>query len=190
MGQPWNSASSRSDTSSGFLPRMIIARTSSLVTSFLLTVPTSSPGEHHADPVGEVEHVVDVVADEEDPDALRLQLGDELVHLPGLGRTEGCGGLVHDQDAGVEVDGAGDGHRLALPARQPSDRGLEVGEPRVEPAHDLACRRRHRRVVERAGAGQHLAAEEHVRRGVDVVGEGEGLVDRLDAAAPWRRGGC
>ena len=26
--------------------------------------------EHHADPVGQVEHVVDVVADQEDPDAL------------------------------------------------------------------------------------------------------------------------
>ena len=101
---------------------MIIASTSSLVTSSLLTVPTSSPVQHHADPIGEVEHVVDVVADEEDPDPLRLQLGDELVHLAGLGRTERGGRLVHDQDAGVEVDGPGDGHRLALPARQRLDR--------------------------------------------------------------------
>ena len=58
--------------------------------------------EHHADPVGQVEHVVDVVADEEDPDALRLQLGDELVHLGGLRRTERRGGLVHDQDRALK----------------------------------------------------------------------------------------
>ena len=37
------SASSVSDTSPGFLPMMIIASTSSLVTSFLSTVPTSRP---------------------------------------------------------------------------------------------------------------------------------------------------
>ena len=49
---------------------MIIARTSSLVTLSLSTVPTSLPVEHDADPVGQVEDVVDVVADEEDADAL------------------------------------------------------------------------------------------------------------------------
>ena len=34
--------------------------------------------EHHADPVGQVEHVVDVVADQEDPDPLALQLRDQV----------------------------------------------------------------------------------------------------------------
>ena len=36
---------------------------------------------HHRDPVGEVEHVMDVVADEENADALRLELLDELADL-------------------------------------------------------------------------------------------------------------
>ena len=66
---------------------MIMARTSSMVTSFLLTVPTSLPCEHDADAVGEVEHVVDVVADEEDADALCLELLDQLADLGRLGRA-------------------------------------------------------------------------------------------------------
>ena len=40
--------------------------------------------------------------------------------------------------------------------------------------------RRHRRVVERAGAGAHLPAEEDVAGGIDVVGQRQLLVDRLD----------
>ena len=109
-----------------------------------------------------------------------LQLLDELAHLLGLGGPERRGGLVHDEDLGVEVDGAGDGDGLPLPARQRPDRGLEVLEPRVQPLHDVAGGRRHGRVVEGAGERADLASEEHVARGVDVVGEGEPLVDRLD----------
>ena len=45
-------------------------------------------------------------------------------------------------------------------------------------------------VVERADARRELAAEEQVAGGVDVVGERQRLVDRLDAVAPWRRAGC
>ena len=59
---------------------------------------------------------------------LRLQLGDELVDLPGLRRPEGGGGLVHDEDAGIEVDGVGDRHGLALYRTIDPDGGLEVGE--------------------------------------------------------------
>ena len=74
---------------------------------------------------------------------------------------------------------------MAIDCRWPPDRDftgdLEVLEPRVEAAHDLAGRRLHRRVVEVADARRELAAEEHVRGGVDVVGQGQRLVDRLDA---------
>ena len=77
---------------------------------------------HDADPVGQVEDVVDVVADEEDADALVLELADEVADLGRLGRPEGRRRLVHDQDPGVEVDGPGDGHRLALAAGERLDR--------------------------------------------------------------------
>ena len=47
-----------------------MARTSSVVTSALSTVPDELALQHHADPVGQVVHVVDVVADQEDAEAL------------------------------------------------------------------------------------------------------------------------
>ena len=47
-----------------------------------------------------------------------LELAHEVAHLRGLGRPEGRGRLVHDQDLGVEVDRAGDGDGLALAAGQ------------------------------------------------------------------------
>ena len=71
---------------------------------------------HDADPVRQVEDVVDVVADQEDADALALQLADQVPDLRRLGRPERRGRLVHDQDPGVEVDGTCDGDGLALPA--------------------------------------------------------------------------
>ena len=109
-----------------------------------------------------------------------LSWADELADLGRLGRPEGRRRLVHDQDPGVEVDRPGDGHRLALATRQRLDRGLEVPEPRVEAAHDLAGRGLHRGVVERPEARGQLAAEEQVGRRVHVVRQRERLVDRLD----------
>src|SRR5439155_1576763 len=58
-------------------------------------------------------------------------------------------------------------------------RALEVLEVRVEPPDDLAGRGLHRRVVERA-ATRELAAEEDVRRRVEVVRERKRLIDGLD----------
>ena len=58
---------------------------------------------------------------EEDADAFALQLPDEVTHLGGLGRTERRRGLVHDQDAGVEMDGTGDRDGLALAAGERLD---------------------------------------------------------------------
>ena len=95
-----------------------MASTSSVVTSSFVDRVDDAPVVHDADPVGQVEDVVDVVADEEDADALVLQLPDEVAHLGRLRRPERGGRLVHDQDPGVEVDGPPDGDRLALAARQ------------------------------------------------------------------------
>ena len=72
--QPSSSASSVWVTSPGFLPMMIIAE--DLVGGHVVLVDRADDPAvvHHADPVGQVEHVVDVVADQEDPDALGLEL--------------------------------------------------------------------------------------------------------------------
>src|SRR5580700_2657547 len=69
---------------------------------------------HHRHPVGEVEHIVDVVTDEEDAEAFRLELLDELTDLRGLRRPQGCGRLIHDEYFGVEMNRPRDGVRLAL----------------------------------------------------------------------------
>ena len=105
----------------------------------------------------------------------------EFADLRGLGRPERRRRLVHDQDARVEMDRAGDRDRLALAARERDHRLLEAAEIGVEPPHHLARLGFHRRVVERAPAGEDLAAEIEIRRRIDVVGERERLVDRLDA---------
>ena len=76
--QPSSSASSFSVTSPGFLPRMIIAE--DLVGGDVVLVDRVDDLAvvHDADPVGQVVDVVDVVADQEDPDALVLELPDEV----------------------------------------------------------------------------------------------------------------
>ena len=84
----------------------------------LVDCPDDPAVVHDADPVGQIVDVVDVVADQEDPDALGLELADEVADLRRLRRPEGSRGLVHDQDLRVEVDGARDRHRLALAAGQ------------------------------------------------------------------------
>ena len=102
--------------------------TSSLVTSLVLA-PCRRPAVlHDADAVGEIEDIMDVVADQEDADAVGLELLDQFADLRGFLRPERRRRLVHDQDAGVEVDGARDRHRLALAARQLAHRLLEAAE--------------------------------------------------------------
>ena len=81
-------------------------RRSSSVTSSTFTVPTSLPFFITDGAVAERLHLVDVVVDQEDADALFLQLVDQLGHHPGLFHAQRRGGLVHDQDLGVEIDRA------------------------------------------------------------------------------------
>ena len=140
-----------------------------------------APVLHHANPIRQIKDVVNVVADQEDADAVGLELSDEFADLRRLLRSERRRRLVHDQNAGVEQDRARDRHRLALAAGQRFDRLLEALEVRIEPAHDLARLGLHGDIVERAPACAQLAAEEQIGGGVDIVGERERLVDRLDA---------
>ncbi|MNL33299.1 hypothetical protein D3C87_1552040 [compost metagenome] len=123
---------------------------------------------------------MDVVADQEDADAFALQLLDQFADLGGFLGAESRRRLVHDQDAGVEQDGAGDCHRLPLAAGQRLDGFLEALEVRVEPAHDLAGLGFHGHVVQRAPGRLELAAEIEIGGRVDIVGDGKRLVDGLD----------
>ena len=82
---------------------------------------------HHGDAVADAEEVLEPVGDEHDRDAARLHAGDQREHRLDLRHGERAGRLVHDQDARLEGGGAGDGDRLALPARQLRHLGREAG---------------------------------------------------------------
>src|SRR5690606_29752381 len=139
--------------------------------------------QHDADPVRQVEDVVDVVADQDDPDPVLFELADQVTDLFGLRRSQGGSGLVHYEDAGVEMDGTGDGDRLALTSRKRSHRRLEVLELGVEAGHHPASGVLHCLVIQVAEARRQFPPEEHVARSVDVLGQSQGLVDRLDPVA-------
>ncbi len=158
--------------------------TSSLVTSRVWRGADEPAVFHHRHSVGEVEHVVDVVADEEDADPLLLELDDEFGDLLRLLRPERGRRLIHDQHVGVEVDRPRDGNGLTLPARERAHRLLEFGEMRIEAGHHPARLGFHGDVVERAPGAPELAPQEQVGRGVEILGERQGLIDRLDAVAP------
>ncbi len=123
------------------------------------------------------------MADHEHPDPLELEAQDELLERPRLALSEGGGRLVHDEDPGVEVDGARDGDRLALASRQAEHRVSQGHEARVDPIDDLAGRALHRGVVEGSVPGMDLTPDEEVRDRIEVVVQGEILVDGLDAVA-------
>ncbi len=88
----------------------------------------------------------------------RCKLADEVLHLAALGNAQRGGRLVHDHEARIPVERAGDRHRLALPAGQPLDGAIGIADVDLE-AREIAGRRvAHRALVEDAHAGQQDAA--------------------------------
>ena len=104
----------------------------------------------HGDAVGEVHHLLDAVGDVDDADALGGELADDAEEALAFGRGEGGGGLVHDEDAGVEREGLGDLDELLLAHAQAGDAGVgvevdpEAGEERPRGGGDMARRSRKR----------------------------------------------
>src|SRR6185312_549860 len=143
---------------------------------------------HNDDAVGDGEHVRHHVGDEDDGRTLFLELADELEHLLLLGDAEIVGRLVHNHQLGLPVDGARDGDRLPLPAREALDRLGEARKDDVERLEPFAGFAQHRLVVH--GLDQaaqiavlELAAEEDVGGDVEVLRQRQVLVDGLDAGA-------
>ena len=58
---------------------------------------------HHGRAFADLEDIVHLVADQEDADSFGFQALDRLEHHARLGRAQRGDGLVHDQDAGVEI---------------------------------------------------------------------------------------
>ena len=97
----------------------------------------------HRDPLGDLDHLFQPVADEDDGDALRLQPADGREQELDLVAGQRGGRLVHEQDAGVGGEAAADRDDLALRHGQRPDAGVErkVG---VEPGERRLRRRAHR----------------------------------------------
>ena len=77
---------------------------------------------HDLDPVGELEDVRHVVADQDHRQAALAHALDEVEHLPRLLDAERGGRLVHDHHALRPSGGPGDGDALTLPAGEVLDR--------------------------------------------------------------------
>ncbi len=89
--------------------------------------------------------------------------------------------LVEDDDLAVPQHRLGDGHRLALATGEAGDDLADaLDRPHLQAGEHVPGAALHGPLVEDPGLAQ-LAAEEHVLDDVEVVAQGEVLVDDLDA---------
>ena len=112
--------------------------------------------------VGERKDLVDAVRDVDDADASGRQLADDPEEAFAFGRREGGGGLVHDEDAGVEGKGLGDLHELLFTHAKAGSARLGV-EVDPEAGEELCRGGDHGAAVEEDSGPARFAAEEDVR---------------------------
>ena len=131
-------------------------------------------------PVGDLEDLVQLVADEHDAVALGGKPSEDREDLLGLLRRQDGRRLVEDQDARLAVEGLEDLHPLLPANRQGRDPGvgldLEVESPAQlkDPPASFAP-------VEEDRIGHRFFAEEDVLRDAQDGDEHEVLVDHADA---------
>ena len=90
----------------------IISASCRLVTDFGSAVPTVVPAPDDGDLVGDGPHLVELVRDEDDRQALGLELAQVAEQLVDLLRDQHGGRLVQDQDLGAAVEHLEDLHPL------------------------------------------------------------------------------
>ena len=142
---------------------------------------------HHRDGVAQREDLVEAVGDEHQRPALVAQAAGDGEEPLDLDAAERGGGLVHDQQAGVERDGLRDLDDLLV-----GDREAQGGAPGVdvhaEPVEELLGLGVHRRPVDPAAAAERLAAHEDVLGDRQVREQRRLLVDHRDAGRLGRGG--
>ena len=138
--------------------------------------PHRGAAPDHGDLVGDGEDLVQLVADEDDRDALLLQLAQVAEQLVDLLRHQDGGGLVEDHDAGAAVEHLEDLHPLAGAHAELLDQpvGLDAEAVGVGDALDLGA-------GVAADSVQLLGAEDDVLEDGEVVGEHEVLEHHADA---------
>ncbi len=139
----------------------------------------------HGDALGQFVDLRHAVGDVDDGETFGLQPEDDLEQLLGLAAGQGGGRLVHHQDAGALVDGAGDLHHLLFGDRQVAHQSARA-EGGAEAAQDVAAAGIHGGAVDHKTAAR-FAAE------IDVFGDGQVrrerqfLVDDGDAVGLGRK---
>ncbi|MNO65827.1 hypothetical protein D3C76_565970 [compost metagenome] len=129
--------------------------------------------------IADLEDLLEAVGDVDDAAALLAQLADDHEQLLGLGVGQGIGGLVHDDDAGIERQRLGDLHHLLLADGEIPEPGVrpvfdaETGQEGAGPLAQLL-------VVYVAKAGARLAAEEDVGGNGELRQQVQLLVDDAD----------
>ena len=105
----------------------------------------------HGDAVGDLEHLAELVRDEDDRDALAPQRAQDLEQVQGLLRRQDGGRLVEDQDVGVPVERLHDLDALLLADADVLDERARLhGEvERLRHVGDLLLRRTTRRAGRR-----------------------------------------
>ena len=136
----------------------------------------SGPAADHGDPVGDGEHLVELVRDEEDGDPLALELAQVAEELVDLLGHEDRGRLVEDDRARTSEQDLEDLHPLAGADAEVGDecRRVDVEAVLVRDPGDLGAGRRADTVL-------LLRTEDDVLRDGEVVREHEVLEDHADA---------
>ena len=120
----------------------------------------------HRDAIGDAQHLVELVADEDDRAAIgreAAQHGQKLVHLL---RGQHGRGLVEDQDLGAPIERLEDLDPLLLADRQAVDARVRIDREAMAP-RELGDTRRHRPAI---------LEQRRARRGLpehQVLGDGE-----------------
>src|SRR4029077_1000483 len=100
------------------------------------------------DAVGHFENVTEIVRDENDAFALRLERLDQGDDFALFGYTQRRRRFVHDDEAGVPVHGPADGDGLTLAARKGGDRRIKADDVEIQLVHGFLGHLRHVRTVD------------------------------------------
>jgi hypothetical protein len=132
------------------------------------------PAPQDCDPVGEVEHLLETMGNQEDGRASVAELGEQLLHRAGLAHSERRRRLVEHDHRRVAPHRSGDGDELALASRQRADQLERVDDGDPEALEEGTGLVEHGDLVEQPTADA-LSAQEEVGDHAEVVAEREVL---------------
>src|SRR6185437_798409 len=147
-----------------------------------------SPEAQHDDPIADLQHLLHVVADEHDRDALSAKAADEIEHMSRLPHAKRSCGLIEEHHAPTPADSAPDRNALALAAGEILN-ALPNRDRSADPdlIEDRARPRAHRLLIEPPNAAERrprradLAIEVEVLHDIAMHHQRKVLMHDLDA---------